>query len=72
MNGIRHVLNEGICPFLPLWRSLLVLEMAFVVLLAISVLLSSGTPNVAVLFSLLFIVPTSVGLLILIRYCERQ
>lgn len=72
MTELRRLIDDGICPLVPVWRSLLLLELTFLVLLAIATLLSSGRPSVAVTFSLALILPTSVGLLGIIYYCMKQ
>jgi hypothetical protein len=72
MNRIRTLIDDGLCPFLPMWRMLLILEFTFLSLLGISTILSSGPPSIAVYLSLLFILPTVGAILGLVYYCSRQ
>lgn len=72
MGKLDHFLKDGLCPLMPLWNTMLIFELTFLALIAISLLLNPGQPSVAIFFSLFFIIPTTVSLLGIIYYCKRQ
>lgn len=72
MSKLDGFLKDGLCPLMPIWNTMLILEFTFISLLAISLFLSPGQPSVAIYFSLLLIIPTTAMLLGLIYYCKRQ
>lgn len=72
MGRLKTLLDEGLCPYTPMWWSLFVLQMVFLSLLFVSVLMAPGDVSVAVPLSLVFIVPTTAFLLALLYYCKRQ
>ena len=72
MSKLDEFLRDGLCPLMPMWNMMLLLEITFLSLLFVSFLLSPGDPSVAIYFSLLFIVPTTAMLVALIYYCNRQ
>lgn len=72
MGKLDRLLKDGLCPLMPMWTTMLVLEFTFISLLAVSLFLNGGQVSPAILFSLLFIVPTTVLLLGLVYYCKRE
>jgi hypothetical protein len=72
MGKLDRLLKDGLCPLMPMWNTMLILEFTFISLLLISLFLNRGQPSPAIYFSLVFIVPTTGLLLGLIYYCKRE
>ena len=72
MGKLDRLLKDGLCPLMPMWNTMLILEFVFISLLLISLFLNRGQPSPAIYFSLVFIVPTTGLLLGLIYYCKRE